>query len=239
MSSAKQNLVRNRLKSSVYPALEERGFIREFARRQLLWRQHDDAVDVIEFDIIPPGRSADWRVPAYSLLVNAGVHYKFMPCLYDDELQHRDSAIFPDVAACHFRLDLDRAMRQPQCRIKNVWCIDDDGKDLDEILQHLNTQLALAVLSWFELFRHPERIYTDLMQSKAQNDGYRQFCQTYQLAFGISLEIPGLLAHHLGDHARAPALLDETLASDFFDEQYERIQYLKQELERIRGQYAD
>jgi len=108
----KKKLVTDFLKKQVFPTLEAGGFVRANPRKTILWRQNELTTDVIEFYIVPPGRSADWRIPAYSFLVFAGVYYKFMPSFYDDELQRDGDSVFPDEPSCHFRLDLDRSMPQ-------------------------------------------------------------------------------------------------------------------------------
>jgi len=122
-------------------------------------------------------------------------------------------------------------------KLPNAWCINDGEEGLDIIARHLNSQLEREVLPWFEQFRDIEKIYTDLLQSSADDDFCQKFIDAYRLSGGISIEIPGLLAHQVGDRERAPGLLDETLAADLFDEDYDRIRYMKHELERIRAQY--
>jgi len=233
----KKKLVTDFLKQQVFPTLEAGGFVREDPRKTILWRQSEFTADVVEFYIVPPGRSAEWGIPAYSFLVSAGVYYKFMPSFYDDELQREGDSVFPDEASCHFRLDLERSMPQSSCNVPNAWCINDDEENLDVIARHLNAQLERDVLPWFGQFRDIDKIYTDLLHSRADDDFCQEFIDRYRLSGGISIEIPGLLAHQVGDRKRAPVLLDETLAADLFEEDYERIQYMKHELERIRSEY--
>lgn len=123
-----------------------------------------------------------------------------------------------------------KSIRQWTCRIPNIWCVKQDGKNIGTLTMDAKKVVENDVLAWFHQFDDLGRLLDALINSNSKD-----FAERYRVAFGASLELPGFIALRLGRKDLALDLLKKAEKADVFKERYDRVAFVHDKIrEAIR-----
>jgi hypothetical protein len=203
--------VRDRYQQAIWPVLKDHGF--DKFHDCGAWRHGDRRIDVIYLRFFPKPDTMKWGVTPFSFALEAGVYFPFIPPVNPLKIKADDGEMLPQEVDCHIRRDsIERGFKQRKNRIPNIWCVEPDGSNIEEILEDGRTQLIEQALSWFG--RLDDVRYVSELLTRTQRTAFRGDLELD--AWGISSYTPGFLALELGQWQSAAELLQKALDSGAF-----------------------
>lgn len=187
-------IVNRALRASVSPVLREAGFTKVDARNG--WRWIDRAIWVFNVRAVGNYFSDVTGWPPGSVGVWLGVFYPFMPPPIGLKLDAENRPL-PSEVLCHSRSHLERGLGQtdrlaaldrPVERARtDIWWVDRDGGNADEVAVDITSAFEEQALDWFAT-------HSDLPTTLAEiEDGHDCF---------IKFDMAALLAREIGDQQK-------------------------------------
>jgi hypothetical protein len=203
--------VRDRYQQSIWPLLRDHGF--DKFHDCGAWRHRDRRIDVIYLRFFSKPDSMKWGVTPFSFALEAGVYFPFIPPVNPLQIKAEDGEMLPQEVDCHIRRgSIERGLKQRKNRIPNIWCVEPDGSNIEEILKDARAQLIELAVPWFGQFDNLPHV-SELL-TKTQRAAFRGDLELN--AHGISSHTPGFLALELGQWQSAAESLQLALDSGAF-----------------------
>jgi hypothetical protein len=151
-------VVSKEIKKSIVPILKDNGFQTFTARNA--WRHGDNKIDVINFLSFNSYRAAVFGCTTFSFVITLGVYFKFIPSQFkympEYELKVRSNMICPETPYCHVRKQLQKTIKQDEYAGNDVWFVDPNGKNLDDVITNAASVINSDSFSWFSRFENLE-----------------------------------------------------------------------------------
>jgi hypothetical protein len=179
-------LINFSLRRHVTPVLRDAGFQKVDARNG--WRPHDKVVWVFNIRAVGNYFSKVTGWPPGSVNVWLGCYYTFMPQspkIKRDKLGRLQPAEYECQMRSHLECGRDQAqmvqsLRNPaERRRKDIWWVEPDGKDADEVAKDIGISLSKDGLPWYSLNSNLE---TALEKFEKRNDCFVKFAKAAFLA---------------------------------------------------------
>jgi tetratricopeptide (TPR) repeat protein len=150
--------VNKQLNSSIKPILKEQGFQAFTART--FWRYADFKIDILNFQSFNSYHADLMGSTTFSFCVNLSV---FITCVRRNEfIKTKGDLLIPHEADGHFRKRLEKSLNQENFPNKQLWYLDEDGNNLEEVISNAREQIVLHGLTWFEEFKSLQYIFNYL-----------------------------------------------------------------------------
>jgi hypothetical protein len=151
-------------------------------------------------------------VTPFSFALEAGVYFPFIPPVNPLQVETEDGELLPQEVDCHIRRSaIGRGLKQWKNRIPNVWNVEPDGSNIEEIIEDVGARLT-ETQPWFEQF--DDLSYVGELLARTQRTAFRGDLELN--ASGISCFTPGFLALEVGQWRSAADLLHKALDSGAF-----------------------
>ena len=183
-------IVNRSLRARVCPILRAGGFERVDARSG--WRWIDEVVWVVKIRAVGHYFSEVTGWPPGSIGVSLGVMYSFMP--HGETKVDQEGRMLPEEHACNLRSslvceldqkDLLRRLQNPaERKRRDLWWVDPDGRNADEVAGDIGRALAETGLPWFG---QRTSLAGALALVEAQDDCFAKYAKA------------SFLAHEIGD----------------------------------------
>ena len=155
------------IRKTIRPFLKERGFTR-FAPRYC-WRHRENAIDVIHF-----WSPYNWiyaevmGITTFSFQIDMGIYFPDIPQRYPDHIKKQSGRLLPKEYESHFRRRLYKSIEQPEHPGAELWYIDPNGDNLEDVINDVRFVIERDALPWFDTYT-PETFF-DLMRTYKGGD---------------------------------------------------------------------
>ena len=140
--------VNKRIKSVIRPMLQDVGFT-QFTSRTA-WRYSPEKIDVVNFQSFNSYLANAVGCTTYSFSVNLGCSFAAIPRL--ESIKRKDGYFRPEEYECHFRRTLQKSIKQPQLKRKDIWYVDPAGENLELVTADAKNAIQDVGLDWFNRF---------------------------------------------------------------------------------------
>lgn len=118
------SVVNKEIKSKIRPLLHDAGFTKFTPRTS--WRYSRGKIDVINFQSFNSYLANSAGCTTYSFCVRLGCSFDAIP--RRERVTRRDGYLRPEEYECHFRLALQKSIKQSSLKRTDVWYVDPTGK---------------------------------------------------------------------------------------------------------------
>ena len=163
--------VNKQIKSVIRPLLREAGFSQFTARSA--WRYSDEKIDVVNFQSFNSYLAKTVGCTTYSFCVNLGCSFEAIP--RRARTKQRKGYLRPEEYECHFRLPLQKSIKQLNLKRTNVWYVDAAGKNLDIAVADAKKAIVETGLGWFSRFNNVKEVLRTLLEDSESNESTSGF----------------------------------------------------------------
>jgi len=200
----------------IRPLLKEKGF--NFYTGRTYWRQQSDRIDILNFQSFNSYNASVMGCTTFSFCVNLSTLLNYVPS--DTTIKEKTEIKTPSEAQGHFRSRVLKGIKQIEFQGKDLWYIDENGRNLKEVILDCKSQIQEKGLSWFNKFDTKEKVFQILNEDEMDMDG------TWGFGNKNSPNRNRLLAYtaiELGSYNFAIEKLK--FISEFYQEQYTKIKW--------------
>ena len=155
------------------PALREQGFQKVNTRHN--WKFNEHCVWVIDVTAVGSYFSDVTGWPSMSVDVECGIYY---PILNDEDFDvkiGKNGESLPRAHHCYLRLSLERTLdqstytqtlqNQAERNRKDLWWIEPDGSNVDEVVMNIRDVILNQAIPWFENYMDRSLVLESFKQS--------------------------------------------------------------------------
>ena len=158
--------VNKRIKSVVRPLLQDAGFT-QFTSRTA-WRYSPEKIDVVNFQSFNSYLANAVGCTTYSFCVRLGCSFDAIP--RRERIKRKNGYLLPEEYECHFRLPLQKSIKQPNLRRTDVWYVDPAGENLEIIIEDAKRAIRDVGLGWFSRLGNLREVLRTLLEDSETND---------------------------------------------------------------------
>ncbi len=158
--------VNKHIKSVIRPLLQDAGFSQFTARTA--WRYSDEKIDVVNFQSFNSYLANAVGCTTYSFCVRLGCSFDAIP--RRARTKQKNGYPRPEEYECHFRLRLQKSIRQPNLKRTDVWYVDAAGKNLDIVVADAKKAILETGLGWFSRFDDMKEVLRTLLEDSESNE---------------------------------------------------------------------
>ena len=114
------SVVNKEIKSVIRPILKDAGFTQFTARTE--WRYAGEKIDVVNFQSFNSYLANGVGCTTYSFCGRLGCSFDAIP--RSERVKRKDGLFRPEEYECHFRRALQKTIRQPNLKRRDVWYVD-------------------------------------------------------------------------------------------------------------------
>ena len=160
------SVVNKEVKSTIRPLLQEAGFT-QFTLRTA-WRYSPGKIDVVNFQSFNSYLANSVGCTTYSFCVRLGCLFDAIP--QSERVKTRNGYRTPEEYECHFRLTLQKSVKQPNLKRRDVWFVDPTGKNLEIVIADAKKAIIETGLNWFTRFSNPAEVLRTLLEDSEGNE---------------------------------------------------------------------
>ena len=138
--------VNKRIKRVIKPFLLANGFTINTSRN--FWKQNDENIFVVNFQSFNSYNANVMDVTTFSFSINLGIYWTKLPHIR--KLKEKSGFTMPEEVDCTIRHSLKKNLRQSETSINNVWFVDKEGKNLDNVIDDALISLEKFSPEWFK-----------------------------------------------------------------------------------------
>jgi hypothetical protein len=182
-------IINKSLRKYVSPELRAAGFQKVDARNAWTWTS--EYIWVFNIRAVGSYFSAVTGWPAASACVWIGVYYPFIPRVRPGKSDDK-GRILPAEYECHMRSHLERRTPLPEGvsrlsnsaerKRKNIWWLEPDGSNADEVANDIAAGVAEVAVPWF-------REFSDLSHSLSVIEAGRDCSNKFLLAYHLASKV--------------------------------------------------
>ena len=165
------SVVNKEIKSTIRPLLQDVGFTKFTPRTA--WRYSSEKIDVINFQSFNSYLANSIGCTTYSFCVRLGCSFEVIP--RRERMKRKDGHLRPEEYECHFRLPLQKSIRQSNFKRRDVWYVDPTGKNLEVVVADAKKAILETGLSWFARFNDPKEVLRTLLEDSEGNESTHGF----------------------------------------------------------------
>jgi hypothetical protein len=165
------SVVNKEIKSTVRPLLQEAGFA-QFTPRTA-WRYSAGMIDVVNFQSFNSYLANSVGCTTYSFCVRLGCCFDAIP--QSQRVKRKNGHLRPEEYECHFRVTLQKSIKQPNLKRTDVWYIDPTGKNLETVIADAKKAILDTGLNWFARFSDRAEVLRTLLEDSERNEGTHGF----------------------------------------------------------------
>lgn len=109
----------------------------------------------------------------YSFCVRLGCCFDAIP--RSESVKRKNGQLRPEEYECHFRLTLQKSVKQPNLKRTDVWYVDPAGKNLEIVIADAKKAILGSGLNWFTRFSDPAEVLRTLLEDSERNEGTHGF----------------------------------------------------------------
>jgi len=203
------NVVSKEIKKLIKPYLTQQGFVKSSGRT--FWKHDEEVIFVVNFQSYNSYHAETMGVTTFSFAVNFGLYWKSFPT--HTRIKEKDGLLFPLESSCDIRHSLCKGIRQAETRFKTVWYVNENGDNMDAVLDDALTAIKTTMPGWFEKFSNKQQCIYYLQTEEENMDGTWGFGRKDSPARNLLI---GYLAHWSGNRILAKTSLEKVLHSNCF-----------------------
>ena len=203
------SVVNKEIKAVIRPLLKDAGFTQFTVRTA--WRYAGERIDVVNFQSFNSYLANSVGCTTFSFGVNLGCSFNAIP--RNKRAKLKDGFFRPEEYECHFRLQLQKTIRQSDLNREDVWFVDSQGQNLNEVMEDARQEIRNTGLSWFNRFHDGNEVLRTLLEDS----------ESRTKTFGMGREnspnrhyLIGYIAKSLGKAELAKEHMQKALLSGFF-----------------------
>lgn len=158
--------VNREIKSIIRPSLHDVGFS-QFTPRTA-WRYSGEKIDVVNFQSFNSYLANAVGCTTYSFCVRLGCSFDVIP--RSERIKQKNGYLRPEEYECHFRLPLQKSIKQPNLKRTDVWYVDPTGKNLESVIADAKKAILEIGLGWFSRFRDMKEVLRTLLEDSESNE---------------------------------------------------------------------
>jgi hypothetical protein len=163
--------VNKQIKSVIRPLLQEADFSQFTARTA--WRYSDQKIDVVNFQSFNSYLANALGCTTYSFCVRLGCSFDAIP--RRARTKQKNGYFRPEEYECHFRLPLQKSIKQPNLKRTDVWYVDAAGKNLDIVVADAKKAILETGLGWFSPLGDMKEVLRTLLEDSESNESTSGF----------------------------------------------------------------
>ena len=161
------SVVNREIKSVIRPLLEAAGFTQFTARTA--WRYAGEKIDVVHFQSFNSYLANSVGCTTYSFCVRLGCSFDAIP--RGETVKRRGEGLCPREYECHFRITLQKTIRQPDLKRTDVWYVDPSGQNLRIVIEDAKKAIAEYGLPWLSRFANGNEVLRTLEEDSETHEG--------------------------------------------------------------------
>jgi hypothetical protein len=165
------SIVNREIKSVIRPLLQDAG-LTQFTMRTG-WRYAGEKIDVVNFQSFNSYLANSVGCTTYSFCVRLGCSFDAIP--RNERVKRKDEFLLPEEYECHFRRRLQKTIRQPNLKRKDIWYVDPSGENLKVVIEDARKAILENGLPWFNRFTDLTEVLRTLQQDSESNEGTSGF----------------------------------------------------------------
>ena len=150
-------IVDREIAKTILPYLREKDF--SINTRRNFWRYFDDRVEVINFQSFNQRTADIIGCTSFSFAINLG---EFYFCIPTEQIKTKNEQLIPEEYACHLRRVLEKSSPQKQCSRQDIFYVEENGANLEEVINEALFCIKNEGFAWFERFSEWFEISFDL-----------------------------------------------------------------------------
>ncbi len=163
--------VNKEIKSVIRPLLQAGGFS-QFTPRTA-WRYSSEKIDVVNFQSFNSHLANALGCTTYSFCVRLGCSFDAIPIRA--RVKRKNGYLRPQEYECHFRLPLQKSIKQPDLQRTDVWYVDPRGKNLEIVIADAKKAIVEIGLEWFSRFGDMKEVLRTLLEDSESNENTSGF----------------------------------------------------------------
>lgn len=160
------SVVNKEIKSTIRPLLQDIGFTKFTSRTA--WRYSPGKIDVINFQSFNSYLANSVGCTTYSFCVRLGCSFDVIPRRH--RTKRKEGQLRPEEYECHFRLALQKSIKQSKLKRRDIWYVDPTGTDLEGVVADAKKVILETGLSWFTRFDDPNEVLRTLLEDSEGNE---------------------------------------------------------------------
>jgi hypothetical protein len=165
------SVVNKEIKSKIRPLLQDAGFMQFTPRTS--WRYSRGKIDVISFQSFNSYLANSVGCTTYSFCLRLGCSFDFMP--HRQRVKQKDGYLRPEEYECHFRLALQKSIKQSTLKRTDVWYVEPTGKNLGIVIADAKKAIIETGFTWFNRFSDPKEVLRTLLEDSEGNESTHGF----------------------------------------------------------------
>lgn len=161
-------IVSRAIREHIHPVLGNLGF-QEFTPRSA-WRYADKWIDVVNFQSFNRHAADEAGITTFSISINIGRYFTFAPTI--GEIEHKAGRLRPEEHLCHLRHRLHKSLRQKNCSFRDIWLIDETGRNLPQVIADATRAIEEEAPDWFERFDNLNEVLRTLNEDEESDEVY-------------------------------------------------------------------
>jgi len=133
------------------------------------WRYSGEKIDVVNFQSFNSYLANAVGCTTYSFGVKLGWSFDAIP--QSARVKRKNGHLRPDEYECHFRLALQKSIKQPNLKRTDVWYVDPTGKNLEIVVADVKKTVLEIGLGWFSRFGDMKEVLRTLLEDSESNEG--------------------------------------------------------------------
>ena len=167
------NTVIRSIRKSIIPLLKENEFS-VFTSRSA-WRYRENTINVINFQSFNSYLASIVECTTFSFAVNLGVYIRCIPWIQSSQTNERSNQPRPEEYACHIRRRLRKSVIQPKKIPQDIWRIDENGDNLEEMIADARSAIESEAFAWFERFEDLDEVLRTVINDEEDMNGTTGF----------------------------------------------------------------
>ena len=163
--------VNKEIKSIIRPLLQDAGFS-QFTPRTA-WRYSGEKIDVVNFQSFNSYLANAVGCTTYSFCVRLGCSFEAIP--HRARVKRRNGYLRPEEYECHFRLALQKSIKQSNLKRTDVWYVDPTGKNLEIVVADARKAILEIGLGWFSRFGDMREVLRTLLEDSEGHESTHGF----------------------------------------------------------------
>ncbi len=144
-------ILNKQLRLLISPLLREQGFTAFTGRTA--WRYWDNRIDVVSLQSFNSYLAEVIGCTTFSFAARIGCYITAIPAHFGIKAINSDKGrLRPKEYECHFRRTLQKTLYQPMLLRDDVWYLDEQGKNLDSVMENVGQAIQKQVLPWYDSF---------------------------------------------------------------------------------------
>jgi hypothetical protein len=147
-----------------------------------------------------------------------------------ERVKQKDGFFRPEEYECHFRLTLQKTIRQPNLKRTDVWYVDPSGQNLKVVIEDATKAILEHGLPWFNRFTDLSEVLRTLQEDSESNEG------THGLGTKVSPNrhfMTGYVAKSLGKTQLAFEHIQKALLSGCFKQFEPQMRMILEQANRV------